>query len=60
MRPASRKAPIQPPAATRSFPEGAPQREDYKARGDYWAWQGDGTDDLSSLVCPVLIPAKTL
>ena len=25
-----------------------------KAKGDYWAWQGDG-NDLESLVCPVLI-----
>ena len=31
-----------------------------RARGEYWAWQGDGTDDLPSLTCPVLIPAKTL
>jgi hypothetical protein len=31
-----------------------------KSVGDYWAWQGDGTDNLQSLVCPVLIPAKDL
>jgi hypothetical protein len=31
-----------------------------KARGDYWAWQGDGNDYLESLICPVLIPAASL
>ncbi len=31
-----------------------------KARGDYWAWQGDGEDHLESLKCPVLISAKDL
>lgn len=32
-----------------------------KAAGDYWAWQGDGSDHLESLVCPVLIrPEKLL
>lgn len=32
---------------------------DYNAQG-YWAWQGDGTDDLESLTCPVLISAQAL
>lgn len=31
-----------------------------KARGNYWAWQGDGTDHLESLTCPVLIAAADL
>lgn len=31
-----------------------------KARGDYWAWQGDGEDHLESLVCPVLIQPQQL
>jgi hypothetical protein len=31
-----------------------------KSLGDYWSWQGDGTDALESLVCPVLIPADVL
>lgn len=33
-----------------------------KAQGNYWAWQGDGTDHLESLSfsCPVLISAVQL
>ena len=31
-----------------------------KAKGEYWAWQGDGEDHLESLVCPVLISADDL
>jgi hypothetical protein len=31
-----------------------------KAKGDYWAWQGDGEDHLESLVCPVLIRPEVL
>lgn len=31
-----------------------------KAQGNYWAWQGDGSDHVESLVCPVLIPAEDL
>lgn len=31
-----------------------------KANGDYWAWQGDGSDHPESLSCPVLIPAADL
>lgn len=31
-----------------------------KATGTYWAWQGDDTDHLESLTCPVLIPANDL
>jgi hypothetical protein len=27
---------------------------------DPWRWQGDGTDDLESLTCPVLITAEDL
>jgi len=30
------------------------------ARGEYWAWQGDEYDHPESLVCPVLISAKSL
>lgn len=26
-----------------------------KAGGDYWVWQGDGSDHLESLCCPILI-----
>lgn len=32
---------------------------EYQAQG-HWAWQGDGTDDLESLTCPVLISANDL
>jgi len=31
-----------------------------KARGDYWAWQGDEEDHLELLVCPVLIHPSDL
>ncbi len=31
-----------------------------KARDEYWAWQGDGTDFPESLTCPVLISASDL
>lgn len=31
-----------------------------KAAGDYWAWQGDGTDHLETLTCPVLISPRVL
>jgi len=31
-----------------------------KARDEYWAWQGDGTDYPKSLTCPVLISADDL
>jgi len=28
--------------------------------GEAWYWQGDGTDHLESLTCPVLIEAEDL
>lgn len=31
-----------------------------KSAGNYWSWQGDGSDHLESLTCPVLIPADRL
>jgi hypothetical protein len=31
-----------------------------KSTGQYWAWQGDETDHLESLTCPVLIRASDL
>jgi hypothetical protein len=31
-----------------------------KALGEYWVWQGDGTDHPESLSCPVLIHADDL
>ncbi len=31
-----------------------------KVNGDYWVWQGDGSDNLETLVCPVLIRADDL
>ena len=31
-----------------------------KARGDYWIWQGDGTDEPESLACPVLMHPEDL
>lgn len=33
--------------------------QEHQAQG-YWAWQDDGTDDLESLTCPVLISAPAL
>lgn len=38
-------------------PNRAEQRDPPK---DYWAWQGDGSDNLQSLVCPVLIQPADL
>lgn len=31
-----------------------------KAKGEYWAWQGDGSDHLETVTCPVLIAAADL
>jgi hypothetical protein len=31
-----------------------------RAEGEYWVWQGDGTDHPESLTCPVLIHAQDL
>ncbi len=31
-----------------------------KANGEFWYWQGDGTDELESLTCPILIRADDL
>lgn len=28
--------------------------------GNYWSWQGDGTDNLESLNCPVIVDPKLL
>lgn len=30
------------------------------AEGKFWSWRGDGTDQLESLTCPVLVDPQTL
>jgi len=36
------------------------QQRDHTAKKNYWRWVGDGTDDLDTLSCPVLIDAAEL